>query len=375
MRVRFGGLTMKRRLLSSTAMLLAAGITAPAMAADKISLGITGYFSAYGTVGDEDDGAGEPGAGIRQHGIYRESEIEFTGETTLDNGLVVGVNVQLQGETVADQIDESFVYFEGGWGRIQLGSEDPAPDEMIYAAPTPIDSHGVNSPTFFNASAGANAVGTTTTFVNLTGDSDKITYFSPRWGGFQFGLSYTPDNTEELGFGFRSDVTAPGATPQQSEVFEGAINWVGSFSGVDVGAYAAYSHGDVEGPAPGFEDQDMWGFGASLGYLGWTLGGGYRWTDQGLSGANNDRWDANIGLAYAWSAWTIGGAYGHGEVETGAAPGEDTLDQYEVGVIYEIGPGVLLSGGVQYVDFDSDSGGPAAENDAILAIFGTTVTF
>jgi predicted porin len=366
---------MKRYLLSSTAMAVVVGIAAPVVAADKIRLGLSGYFSAYGVAGDQDDGPGEPGAGIRTHGFARESEVAFVGETTLDNGLVVGVDVQLQGETVADQIDESYIYFEGGWGRLQVGSEDPAPDEMIYAAPTPIDSHGVNSPTFFHAASGANAVGTTTTYVNLTGDSDKITYFTPRWSGFQFGVSYTPDNTEELGFAFRSDVTAGGATPQQSEVFEGAINWVGEINGIEIGAYAGYSKGDVEGPAPGFEDQDMWGFGASFGYRGWTLGGSYRWTDQGTSGASTDRWDANVGLAYAWGSWTAGAAWGHGEVETGPATGEDTLDQYEAGLIYEIGPGVLLSGGLQYVDFDSDAGGPAAENDAIIGIFGTTITF
>jgi predicted porin len=372
---------MKRNLLSSTAMLVAAGIAAPAAAADKISLGLSGYYAFFGVAASQDDGVGEPGAGLRDHGVLRESEVNFLGETTLDNGLVVGVDIQLQGETVADQIDESYIYFEGGWGRLQLGSEDPASDEMIYGAPTPIAENGVNSPTFFHAASGANAVGTTSTYVNLTGDSDKVTYFTPRFHGFQFGLSYTPDNTEELGGGLRPDVTPAGATPQQSEAWEGAINWVGEFNGVEIGAYAAYAFAEVEGaaaglpPLVGVEDQEMWGFGASFAYMGWTLGGGYRWTDQGLSGPSMDRWDGNIGLTYGWSNWQVGAAYGHGEVEVGAGAGEDTLDMVEVGVVYNIGPGIDLTGGVQFVDFDSDTGGPAAQNEAIIGLVGTVITF
>ena len=33
--------------------------------------------------------------------------------------------------------------------------------------------------------------------VNLSGDSEKISYFSPRFAGLQVGVAYTPDNSEE----------------------------------------------------------------------------------------------------------------------------------------------------------------------------------
>ncbi|MEQ9638468.1 MAG: porin [Alphaproteobacteria bacterium] len=374
--------TSLRRWMAGTSVLaLATGMAMPAAAADKISLGLGGYFQFFGVVADQDDGAGEPGAGVREHGVARESEIHFSGKTTLDNGIEVGVRVELEGETVGDQIDESYIWFEGGFGRVELGSEDPAADAMFYGAPTPIAGHGVNSPNMFHASSGANAVGTSTTFVGIAGDSDKVTYFTPRFHGFQFGISYTPDATQEIGAGLRPDVTPAGATPQQSEAFEGAVNWEGTIVGVDIGAYAAYSVADVEGAAPGtgplvgFEDQEMWGAGASLSYMGFTLGGSYRWTDQGLSGSNTDRWDANIGLVYAWSAWSLGAAYGHGEVEVGPGAGEDELDMIEVGFIYNLGPGIDISGGVQFVDYDSDTGGPAAENDAVLGLLGTSISF
>ncbi len=372
---------MRKNLLGTTALVLAMGFAGGAVAADKISLSLEGYYTFFGVVADQDDGTGEPGAGLREHGVARESEVGFIGETTLDNGITVGVDVQLQGETVGDQIDESYIFFEGAFGRIQLGSEDPASDEMFYGAPTPIAENGVNSPTFFHAAAGANAVGSSGTFVNLTSDSDKITYFTPRFHGFQLGVSYTPDNTEELGFALRPENTPAGATPQQSEVFEGAINWVGDIGDVALGVYVGYSTADLEGaaagtgPLVGFEDQEMWGFGGSFEYMGFTFGASYRWTDQGLSGSNTDRWDGNVGLTYAWGDWSFGAAYAHAEVEVGAGAGEDEMDQFEIGFTYNLGPGVDIAGGIQVVDFDSDTGGAAAENDAVIGLLGTVISF
>jgi predicted porin len=366
---------VSRWLVSTSALALATGMAGSAVAADKISLGLSGYFQAFGVVGSQDDGPGEPGAGIREHGIARESEVHFTGSSTLDNGVQVGINIELEGETSGDQIDESYIWFEGFFGRIEVGSNDAAADSMFYGVPTPIAGHGVNSPNFFHAASGANAVGTSSTFVGLTSDSDKVTYFSPRWSGFQFGISYTPDNKaatsvmDETGTGFNLDSDAG-----QSEAVEGAVNWVGSFSGVDIGAYGAYSFANEETGAAGTEDQEMWGAGLNLAYMGWTLGGSYRWTDQGTSGSNTDRWEANIGLTYAWSNWTVGAAYGHAEVEIGA-PGEDTLDMAEVGAVYNLGPGIDLTGGVQWYDYESDTGAVGAQNEAWVALFGTSISF
>ncbi len=46
------------------------------------------------------------------------AEVRFKGETTLDNGLTVGAQIELEGENAGDQIDKSFVYWSGGFGRV-----------------------------------------------------------------------------------------------------------------------------------------------------------------------------------------------------------------------------------------------------------------
>lgn len=340
-------------------------LAAPACAADRLKLELGGFYRAFAVAGRQDDGPGEAGAGFRNHGLARSSEIFFLADTTLPSGIAVGVNVQLEGETNPDQIDESFIFFEGAFGRIVLGSKDPATDAMLFGPPVPLPGHGVNSPQEFHVNPGTNLVGTSQTFVNQSFDSDKITWFTPRWQGFQLGASYTPDNTEELGFALRPDTTAG----QVSQVVEVGGNWIGRVGPVDVGAHLAYGHGSREVGGPGLEDREQWGLGAQVGWRGLVLGASYRHDDLGIGAL--DRRDWNAGASYRWRAWTAAVAYAHGEVRM--AGKDDELHHYEVGVRYLLGPGIELAGGVQLVDFDSALA--SGRNRALLGLIGTEVNF
>ncbi len=50
--------------------------------------------------------------------INHNGEVWFRGETTLDNGLTIGARIELEAEDAPDQIDQSFVYWQGGFGKI-----------------------------------------------------------------------------------------------------------------------------------------------------------------------------------------------------------------------------------------------------------------
>lgn len=356
-------MNLRGRLLCTTALCVLVAV--PAAAQERVRLELSGFYRFFAVAADQDEGAGEPGAGIRGHGLARESEVIFRGTATLPVGLSVGVKVELEGETNPDQIDESYIFFEGLFGRIELGSEDPASDSLLFGPPVPLPGHGVNSPNLFHAAAGTNLVGTSLTFVNQTFDSDKITYFTPRWQGFQLGLSYTPDNTEELGSGLRPDATAG----QFSEAIEGGGNWIGRVGPLDVGAHLALGHGEREVGGPGLDDRRQWGAGAQVGWRGLVLGASFRKDDLGVSGA--DRLDWNLGASYTSGRWTVATAFAHGEVDV--AGGDDELDHLEVGARYLIGPGVSLAGGVQYVDFDSSRA--SGRNEALLGLIGTEILF
>ena len=152
-----------KKLLYGTTALIAAGALASgsAVGAEKVSMGVGGYMQAFFVGVDQEDSAGEPGADLRDHLVAREGEIIFNGKTTFDNGLQVGAQVQLEAEVCGDQIDESFIFFSGSWGRINIGSENSAAYLMHYSAPAPSHwAHGLQSSNFMHAGPGAcHAVG------------------------------------------------------------------------------------------------------------------------------------------------------------------------------------------------------------------------
>lgn len=368
---------MKSRILGTTAMvagtfLLSAG---GAQGAEKIKLGLGGYWKGLAVAGSQSDGVGQPGANIRQHGFAQESEIHFSGETTLDNGIKVGVNVQLEAETSADQIDESYIYAEGPFGKMVFGQEDPASDAMAIGSPAPIQGVGLASPDFLHATLG-NTPASPAVVSNISGDAEKLTYFTPRMQGIQLGLSYTPDGCAAPGCltaapALLSQITAG----QQSEIIEGAINYVRQFNGGEIDLYAGFAQGDLEVAAAGAEDQDQWGVGFSLVYGDITFGADYRQDDQATSAASTDRTDYSVGVSYTMGDWNLGAAYAHAETEEGAGLGNDETDGYQIGANYTMGPGILLIGGMTFWDVEDNLNAVGVENDAQIFTFGTILNF
>src|SRR5512134_2754393 len=101
--------TMKKLLYGTTALAtmgIVAGIAADASAAERLKLGLGGYHQQWVVFSNQDiDGL----AGSNNYNSVDQkhnSEVCFIGETTLDNNLTFGVNVQLEANTdTGDQID------------------------------------------------------------------------------------------------------------------------------------------------------------------------------------------------------------------------------------------------------------------------------
>src|SRR5262245_16396876 len=186
---------MKKLLLASSALGGAALIAGPASAADPIHLTVGGFFrEAYQVVFD-DDSEGEPGNEHNTDGFFNDAEVHFSGSTVLDNGLEVGARIELEGETDDDQIDESWIYFSGGFGEVRIGSLDDALGDLCVFAPGGTANFSAYSPNQW----GANTLTSNSICfgVDDVGDSQKIVYFSPVFGGFQLGLSYVPSSDKE----------------------------------------------------------------------------------------------------------------------------------------------------------------------------------
>ncbi len=381
---------MKKLLFGTTALAAVGMLAGTASAADRIKMGVGGYWQGFFVFGDEKNGTNQAAAGRRDHKVAREGEIIFNGKTTLDNGIQFGVQVQLEAETCGDQIDETFAWASGSFGRINLGSENSAAYLMHYASPAPSGwSHGLNSPNFSHATTGGFTNFLHTNPVSLTTDSEKITYFTPRLAGFQLGASYTPERCEEANGGTGA-ASCSGSyagfqnknnnadTDNRSEAWELGANYVNKLGATDLAVSIGYGQGKPEvktttAGAARSDDYKEWAVGGRVGWSGWTLGAAYREDNRGRSG-NNDRTDANIGLRYATGPWGVGIQYAVAEQKTNGV--KDEVTAFEVGGSYDLGPGVQLQAGVQYWEADTKTNTAQSANGKSTIVFiGTFLAF
>ncbi|MEM6901870.1 MAG: porin [Pseudomonadota bacterium] len=367
---------MKKALLLGTSAIVAAGMFAgTAQAADPIEIRVGGFMNQWFGYQDNDDPAGVDTQTFDQ---WSNSEIIFNGKTTLDNGLEVGVQVQLEANTSGDQIDESFAFVEGSFGRFVIGSENDAGYLMHYAAPSvglPINS-GSQTQHIFNPTGSSvfrNVFGST--FITPANDNDgqKITYFTPRFSGFQFGVSYLPD-IDPTG-GDRNGLTTEQAS--YTDGFSVGLNYVNSFSGFDLAASGGFYYASAP-DGTGIDDFEAFTLGLNVGFGGFTLGGSYADNSEGtISGVNSTEGEGyDVGLSYETGALGFSLTYYHGEVEGDTTiNGDDEHDSFAGSVSYALGPGVSVIGTVGYSDFEGEAAGTGDDNDGFYVTTGLALSF
>ncbi len=366
-----------KKILLSTAALAALAVSAPAFAQEEsgVKLNLGGHFKGYGVWVDQETEAGDS---VRSVDMVRDTEVHFSGETTLDNGLTVGAHI----EADADQgdgftVDETYAYFSGSWGRVNLGAEDGAAFLMQVSAPS-ADSNYDGIRQFvnpFNYSAAALSAAQATALSagqydyehNVSGKSDKFTYLSPVFSGFQAGVSYTPDLSDSRSL---TGVTVDDNADTRGDVWDLAARYEGQFNNVDVVAGVGYSMADVEStttPAT-VKDQEAWNAGLDLGFGAVGVGAAYTTDDQGTASDEVETWV--LGADYTTGPFTLGASYLTQDDTVGT---DVDTDRYTGGVTYAYGPGMTFRGSVSYVDHDI--AGTSADVDGTAVMLGTQVNF
>lgn len=352
-----------RKLLIGTTALVAVGMAADgALAAEKINLGLGGYWRGFLVAGDA-------GTNTRNHGVAREGEIYFAGETTLDNGIRFGVNVQLEAETSTDQIDNSTMFVAGGFGRVILGSFWGPGVAMHYQGPgDKLSGHG-NFATHVHAKrpTGNTAATNHNTYVSIGANYDQIAYYTPRIAGFQLGVGYVPDATEEKANGLRTD----NDSGQGSEIFQAGVNYQGNFNDVGVNLSAVYGRVGQDETAGTNVKPSSYALGANVSYAGFSVGGSYKHHDSDTSTGDSKTWE--VGAAYGMGPYAIGVTYADNSVDdTG---GDDSLTYLALTGSYTLGPGVSVQGGVQHYEWDDGAGVSTAEDKQTVFVVGTVLNF
>ncbi|MBM3567900.1 MAG: porin [Alphaproteobacteria bacterium] len=370
---------MRRWLLASSSLVAASLIAAPSMAqqaapqkkaAEKLQLGITGYWVMNFVVASQDErgvlpasasstnftNQGGTGCGTpprrRNHSLFNEGEVHFQGETTLDSGLKVGLRVELEASRNAGtatttatntanggaetsgnfdtNIDQVFAWFDGAFGRIDAGQTYGAAFNLQYAGPSPfpnfIQTNNIAPiPAPGNTASGTNAAAIPIYNIGFGIDdrNQKLAYYSPRLFGVQLGLSYSPDGDANARGGNQVDqMSMDNNAGQQSQAFQFGGNFRDKFGGVELGLSAGYLRTsaepctnsafiDCKSTANGvtIDDRRQWALGATVAMAGFTLGGTYRQDNQGLKNPGRDATAWQIGGNYKTGPWTFGAEY------------------------------------------------------------------
>lgn len=348
---------MKKLLLGSTALVVGGLMAAPAMAADPIKIGVGGYYTFYAVAGGTNSTYATNGTYQAYNGFFfqQEGEIHFMGQTKLDNGTTVGVNVELEGwnpssATANGQIDEAYLFAFGSWGRVELGSRDAASYRMYYGAPSALIGYGAiqhNHAAMINLAATTfnKAYFHTTTATNTAAwqDVNRINVFTPRFQGFQLGVGYAPKvNTPQgsiLGStglasgpgggagicGF-ANATNFGACPVNdyawTNAFDISANYLNKFGDVTVAAYGSWAYAAFNPGSVGLGTAAsqitgsnlgtwvMWAAGLQFGYKGITIGGSIGYDNQGMganyfTGQDNATRFAAAGIMYETGPWQV----------------------------------------------------------------------
>jgi len=380
---------MKKILLCSAALVGVAFAAAPAMAQVDVTVG--GHTKNYVGFADQDTATGQD---ARDFDMLRESEIHFNAEGTADNGLTYGFHVESEvdgGDTF--DVEESYLYLASSLGRVNLGSEDGANYLLQVAAPSadanidglrqyiqPVNYTAallpvaqINQP--LNAAdtaiAAANAIGGAAAFggasevatlINAqaldyandaSGQAEKITYLSPNWSGFQFGLSYTPD------MGGNSVGTAGFAMSDVEDVlgnaYEGALRYEGTFNNIGFALGGGYTQVEIERDNPtngNTEDVEQFNLGADFDIGAFGVGAAYTETDSVAGVANLDSETYVVGGDYTTGPFQFGISYLNNEIDLNDRVGDIETDRYTGGVVYTVTQGLTLRGSVSYIDHE-----------------------
>ncbi|SBW09038.1 putative Outer membrane protein (Porin) [uncultured Alphaproteobacteria bacterium] len=382
---------MKKILFGTTALLAAGAFASAAQASDPIKLQLGGYMEYWMAAADQDK---DSNLNVNSFDIQGESEIWFVGKTTLDNGMTIGVQVELEAgsnNNGDDTVDESYLFLEGKYGKAIVGAEDTAAYLMSVSAPSASDLGGawVTSEGDAVQYMPTGSVRGLDVIPNTLGDENKLTYFTPKFYGLQAGVSYVPSNNKGGDDGWatadgtsivsvsNSESVAKARDFDQAWAF--GLAYGTDIAGIGVKASAHYVTIDMGGTdagrvSEGFTDGTVreFGGGLNLSYQGFTVGGGIkRKVSSETSGAAQARTDGfawNAGVMYAEGPYKVSLNYANSKTEGdsrdgGPTDGHDKIDVIRLGGAYALGPGVNMFAEVGYTDAKDETGADASGNE------------
>ena len=260
-------------------------------------------------------------------------------------GLEYGAHMEFEGDTDSTfNTDEEWLWLRGGFGEFRFGDEDGVVDsDSIGAYTIAANTGGIDGDVLAQLSIG-------TVRPSNTNDSTKINYHTPSFGGFQVGLTYTPNNPVLNSGAFNGD-TVNGRRVAVSNEVEGSLVYKGDFAGLGLQASVVGSTGKADGGVirgPGHNSDTFWTVygGAATTIFGLKLAGGAGAEDTG--GLKRDYFNAGAGLSFGPVNLSIN--YGKVVDSSGYDANKPwiAIGGFDVGLM----PGLVAGAEVAYFDND-----------------------
>jgi len=325
---------MKKSLLATTALAALGAVAVASPASAKFEVGVSGYMEQWFGYSDNKESSNPDSDSFDQI-----SDVEFNIDfsQTLDNGLVIGGQIQVEGQQAGGETDEQFVYLNGSFGRLEIGTDNGAAYRMHYGIAS--NGIGIDESDWTSWIPGTDTESRTTSIgSSIENDQNKITYFSPRVSGVQLGVTYIPEMDVNLQTPSAGGTETDGV---RDNAYSLAANYQTSFDAVSVMASIGYTDGGSGVPG----NHDGINAGLRIGFGGFTASLAYGEEDD--DGANDDEVSIlGVGLGYKAGPAGVSIAY---------IRGEDSADNFkqnaiELGASYAMGPGVTAAGSLYYAD-------------------------
>ncbi|MCC7259398.1 MAG: porin [Alphaproteobacteria bacterium] len=356
---------MKKILFVTTALVGAMSLASAALAdAPKVSVG--GFLDFQAGAADEDVAASN------DYGFQNDTEVHFSVDGKSDSGLGYGAVVELEADSSADadgsgtNADKSYLYLNGNWGRWEMGVNAGADSTLKVDASTfARGTGGIDGDWYdFVSSTAGYIISPNLPLAHSTNnveDATKLTYYSPRFSGFQIGASWIPDTGDNGQAPFSGDTNAGDA----ENALGLGINYTGQVQNMGIALSATGEFGSSESAA--VEDLGAWALGSNISIAGFVLGASYgSWEDSlSVSGSDSDYWTAGGGYDF--------GPFGSSLTYLNSEAGSNEFDNLSIGVDYELAPGMT-----PYVEasfFDMDAPGVALDNSGTVFLVGSQLNF
>lgn len=269
--------------LSTAILTIASALPKASAEAAKDGLSVGGFFTQSLNLVDIDD---RDGRNFEHEVLTQNGEIHFKARKNMKSGALLEAHVQLEAAGEDDQIDEHYISITADWGKLLIGAENGVGHLMQVRASSFVPGLKMydNSLTdksledAFNLMLDSdladgnvpkiiNDAHMSTKLEHISGDANKLSFITPKVGGLQLGVSFTPNNKQRNGSAENLAAEVRNADLQE-DIIEVAMSYSARLGGVKY----KFGYSDIEGDSLSGDSPESQSAGLRIAWADYVIG-------------------------------------------------------------------------------------------------------